>query len=151
MRKIKILFVTHHWKNNSHHSQFGGYHRMVDFISSKKIESTILTWGEKDEEYFDRNTKIIVKKIPRFMRFWFKRSILLKEASRISLDYDLVHALFDDVAPLDIDKPLISTIHTIKELDKDSLFLKLRWIYQKKVINKSKKIIVLSSNMKKLL
>jgi glycosyltransferase involved in cell wall biosynthesis len=151
LRKIKILYVTHHWKNNSHHSKFGGYQRLVDYLPKKIIEPTVLTWGNENKIMYNENIRVIIKKIPKHFKFLFKRLFLIYHSSKISKNYDLVHALYDDVAPYKSSKPLITTFHTTKELDKDSFWLKLRFIYQYHTIKKSSAVIVLSNNMKNIL
>lgn len=149
MKKLKVLFITHHWKNNSHHSQYGGYQRLVDYMPDS-IESTVLTWGQKNEAYMDGKINVITRKIPSLLTFLSKRIILSKYASKISHEFDLIHSLYDDVAPINSKKPLITTFHTIKDLDKSSLWLKFRFIHQLIIMKKSKKVIVLSNNMKKI-
>ncbi|PIN89774.1 hypothetical protein COU57_05305 [Candidatus Pacearchaeota archaeon CG10_big_fil_rev_8_21_14_0_10_32_14] len=151
MKKLNVLFVTHHWKENSHHSIYSGYQRIVDFFPKDKIDATVLTWGDENKVYEKDGIKVIIKKVPKFARFYFKRNILSNEASKLSGNYDLVHALYDDVAPVKSKVKLISTFHTFKNLDKDSKYLKFRFFRQKKVLNKSDKIIVLSKNLKEIL
>lgn len=150
--KLKVLFVTHHWKNNSHHSKSGGYQRLVDFMPTDKIEPTVLTWGDRDKIYYQPNgIKVIIKKVPTFLRFIKKRKILANYSATLSKDFDIVHAIYDDVAPLKTKTPLISNFHTIKDLDKASWWLKFRFNNQLKIMKRSNKIIVLSNNMREIL
>lgn len=151
MDKLKVLFITHHWETNSHQSKFGGYQQLVNFIPPEKIERTVLTWGNEDKEELRNGIKILYKKIPRYFKFFFKRYCLIKHAAVISRDYDIIHALYDDVAPFRASSPLIVTLHTTKNLHRKSIWLKLKFLYQKKVIKKAARVIVLSNNMRKIL
>ena len=80
--KMKILFITHHWENNSHHSNYSGYQRLVYFISSEH-KVTVLTWGKRDYEYFIKDIRVLVKKTPKRDHLYQRRILLSWYAHRI--------------------------------------------------------------------
>lgn len=147
VNKIKVLFVTHHWKENSHHSNFGGYERLVEFMPKNKVEATVITWGSKNKIEYKKEIKIITLKIPNFAKGLFKRVILSKYASKISSNFDIIHALYDDVSPFNSKCPIVLTVHTIKELDDRSIWLKIKSRYTIKQLKEADKVIILSRNM----
>src|ERR1035437_1983161 len=147
---MKILFITHHWENNSHHSKYSGYQRLVYFISTHH-DVTVLTWGTKNFEYWVNNIKVIVKKTPKRDQFYQRRLLLSWYARRIENNYDIIHALYCELGLLiKNNKKLITTIHVhpgivrYKKIIPD-IWLKIRWILiDKRVIKKAKYNIAVS-------
>ena len=93
---MKILYVTNHWKNNSHHSNYSGYQRLVEFMT-KYNDVTILTWGDEDKNYIDNNKKVRIRNVGN-KNVIQRRFILSKEAKKIAKNYDVIHCLHADCA-----------------------------------------------------
>ena len=150
---MNILFITHHWENNSHHSNYSGYQRLVYFIS-KEHEVSVLTWGKKDYEYCINNIKVLVRKTPKKDQFYQRRLLLSWYAHKIENNYDIIHALYCELGLLiKNNKKLITTVHVhpcivrSKKFIPD-LWLKIRWmLIDRRVISKASYNIAVSTNL----
>lgn len=143
MKPIKVLFVTHHWQENTHHSSRGGYQELVRHFD-RNVIPTVLTCGSENSEIISQGLHVITVKIPYGERF-FKRFILKRLAAKISEKYDLIHALYDDVAPSSVAVPIVVTVHTSLALNPGSLWLKLMHYPQARVIQRAAAVITLSN------
>lgn len=148
---MKILFITHYWHDNSHHSTSSGYERLAHYISSRH-EVDILTPGKKDATMrLPNGASLITRRVPNTNFFFEKRLFLSFHSLRLKKSYDIVHALYSDVGlfpPLKY--PTIITEHTLKELE-NTWWLKYKFLLQKLVYLRVKLVITVSKNLKSLL
>ncbi len=150
---MKILFLTHHWKENTHHAEHSGYQQIV-ISAAKENECTVVTCGNLNKVQMEHGIKVYyIKPFIKKEYFFTKRFAISKFASSIEKDYDVVHALYSDCGFYQKHNNLISTYHISSSLSKemsltDKLFLKLKYfVIERKVFKKSKKIILMSNNL----
>jgi glycosyltransferase involved in cell wall biosynthesis len=155
MVKLKILFLTHHWNENTHHARNSGYQQIV-INASKEYECTVVTCGIRDEARMENNIMVhYVKPIISRDYFFTRRLAISKFAHKIEGDFDVVHALYSDCGFYQTHPNLISTFHISPFLSShisliSSLFLRLKYfIIERRVFNRSKTIILMSNNLKK--
>jgi glycosyltransferase involved in cell wall biosynthesis len=150
---MKILFLTHHWHNNSHHAKHSGYQQIVN-EASKYHECSVVTWGHKNEVYYENGVSVYcVKPFIKRDIFFSKRLAISKFAFSIEYKFDVVHALYTDCAYYQKHKNLISTLHVSpylevnkKSLSTAFLFLKHNLI-EKHVFKNSRKLIIVAKNL----
>lgn len=148
---MKILYVTHHWTTNSHHSQYSGYQRIVPFMA-RKHDVTVLTWGEENKAFQEKNYKVLIQKTPNDP---FRRRLSLsKYAKEIAGRYDVIHALYTDCGyHLPASKNFIATLHVSPSVAKykgfvEKVFLNLKARFlEQKVFKNAHKIICISKNL----
>lgn len=150
---MKILFLTHHWANNSHHASFSGYQQLVN-EAKKNHECSVVTWGNSTKICDEDGVRVYyVKPIIKKDIFFSKRLAVSKFARSIENEFDVVHALYTDCAFYQKHSNLISTLHvspqlTINKKSLGYLFLALkRRVIEKRVFNRSKHIITVSNNL----
>ena len=151
--KQKILFLTHHWKQNSHHSKFSGYQALVHF-AQKKYDCSVVTWGQEFKVCNENGVTVHYVK-PLFRRdfFFSKRLSISNYAKKIQNEYDIVHALYTDCGFFQSHKNFYSTLHVtpfvvrnVKPIYLAFLFLKYL-VIEKSVIRQSKKVFVVARNL----
>ena len=150
---MKILFITHHWENNTYHSKYSGYQRLVySFLEQHEI--TVLTWGEKNYEYSNSGINVIVRKTPKRDVLYQRRLVLSWYAHKIEKNYDIIHALYCELGFfIKNNKRLITTVHVHPHVTKykkliPDLWLMLRWnLIDKRIIKKAKFNIAVSNNL----
>lgn len=149
---MNILFITHHWYNNSHHSKYSGFQRLVNF-TAKKHNVTVVTWGEKNENFIDENgiNVIIIK--PFIKNSFIIRFIISLHARKIQESYDVVHALYSDCTYFLKKNSFIVTIHILPSIAKHKnikslVFLYLKYfLFQKRCFKYAKKVVCVSNNL----
>ena len=150
---MDILFITHHWDNNSHHSKYSGYQRLVNFVSAENNVS-VLTWGRENTEYNLNNIKVLIRKTPKRDIFYQKRLALSWYARKMENEYDIIHSLYCELGIFIKDKEkLITSVHVHPQIVHYKKFiadiwLKVRWyLIDKRVIKKAKANIAVSNNL----
>lgn len=154
MHKRKILFLTHHWKQNSHHSQYSGYQALVCY-ASKIYDCSVVTWGDENKISNEHDINVHYVK-PFFKRdfFFSKRLAISKYAKKIENQFDIVHALYSDCGFYQSHPNFYSTFHVSPFVVKKVkliylLFLLFKFfLIEKRVIRNSKKVFVVSNNLK---
>ncbi len=150
---MRILFLTHHWKNNSHHSKYSGFQRLVFFIS-KKHDVTVLTWGSENRCYIDEEgiATILVKTSKQDL-FFLRRLKIAKCGSTIQGQYDVVHALYTDCGYYLPKHKSISSYHisnkiTVNRGIKEEIHLYLKYLcIEKTSLNRSTIVSCVSTNL----
>jgi len=154
---MKILYLTHHWGNNSHHSEYSGFQRLAVF-AAKNHEVTVVTWGHIETEYIDKNgIKVIEIKARDRDYLFLKRFKISLRGQRISNNYQVIHALYSDCTFFLQKDQFILTLHVLPGVVKYSnlyqkLFIQLKYILiQKRALKRAKAITCVSLNIFKLL
>lgn len=148
---MKILLITHHWSNTTHHSTRSGYERLAYYLALNN-EVSVLTGGtENIEVKLNKNLTLITRKVPN-TNFLFERRLVLSYYSLILPgNFDIVHALYSDVGLFPPFKfPTIITEHTLKELEK-TWWMLYKSILQRIIYAHVKLIITVSDNLKLIL
>jgi len=153
---MKILYLTHHWYNNSHHSQYSGFQRLAVY-AAKYHEVTVITWGDENKIFYDNdNIKTIIIK-PFFKNSFLIRYIISLKGRSISNEYDVIHSLYSDCAYFLKKNTYIVTFHILPKIIqnntlKGKIFIWMKYfLIQKKVIKNAKFITCVSSNLLNLL
>ncbi|HTR32130.1 MAG TPA: glycosyltransferase family 4 protein [Puia sp.] len=92
---MKILFLSHHWSNNSHHSRHSGFQRIVQFASVDN-DVTLVTWAEQEQEYMDGSIRVITVKSGRRDFLFRKRIAISRKGAALAPAFDAIHALYED-------------------------------------------------------
>jgi glycosyltransferase involved in cell wall biosynthesis len=150
---MRILFLSHHWANNSHHSKHSGFQRLVA-EASKSNEVTLITWDDLDSTYKDDHgiTVITVKGKKRDFLFT-KRLNISRKGQQIARDFDVVHALYSDCTYHLPNNEFIVTFHVLPDVTayhswKQKIFINLKfWLLQKRAMKRSKEIVCVSNNL----
>lgn len=150
---MKILFLSHHWTNNSHHSQYSGFQRLV-VHAARENEVTLITWGKEQARYTDEHgIDVITIKGAKKDPFFLKRMGISLMGRRISGDYDAIHALYDDCTFFLKRNSFTVTFHVLpgiavyKELkQKGFLFIKYN-LLQRRAMRRAKDIVCVSNNL----
>ena len=153
MHKKKILFLTHHWKNNSHHSTYSGYQALVEYAKDN-YDCSVVTWGHDNKVSSENGVTVHYVK-PLFRRdfFFSKRLAISHYAKKIQNQYHIVHALYTDCGFFQLHPNFYSTLHVTPYVAQKVnitylLFLFLKNIFiEKRVIRNSKKVFVVSKNL----
>ena len=150
---MKILFLTQHWKENTHHSQYSGYQQLV-ISAAKKNECAVVTCGSSNKVQVEQGIKVYyVKPFIKRDYFFSKRFAISKFAKSIENDFDVVHALYSDCGFYQTHKNFISTFHISPFLKRkmalqEFIFLFAKhFIIERKVFKNSKNIILVSKNL----
>lgn len=152
---MKILFVTHHWLSNTHHSKYSGY-QYIAKEASKNHDVEVITIGDCNNSIYVGNIKVHYVKSPKRDFFFLKRFIFSYKAKKLSkkLNYDIIHILYTDCGYFFTKKDkYINTLHlspSVKQSKSfvDKWYLLLRFqIIDKKVIKNSKLTITVSTNL----
>jgi glycosyltransferase involved in cell wall biosynthesis len=92
---MKLLFLSHHWSNNSHHSLHSGFQRLVHFAAIEH-EVTLVTWADRDQDYTDGPIRVVTVRGGR-RDFLFQRRIAIsRKAASLAASFDAVHSLYED-------------------------------------------------------
>ncbi len=150
---MKILYLTHHWYNNSHHSKYSGFQRLAIF-AAKRHEVTVITWGKTNKEYLDDNNVYTIELKPFINNPFFLRFMISFKGRQIGNKFDVIHSLYSDCAFFLKKNTFIMTIHVLPNIVKynslkGKLFIWLKYLLlQKKAIKNSKYISCVSTNLK---
>lgn len=92
---MKILFLSHHWTNNSHHSLHSGFQRLVQFAADRH-EVALVTWGDQDGEFTEGRIRVITVRGGRNDYLFRKRIAISRKGAAMAAGFDAVHSLYDD-------------------------------------------------------
>src|SRR5689334_17524870 len=115
---MRILFLTHHWNNNSHHSRHSGYQELVKYVALKHHCTVVTTGAEKQTTEEDG---ITVHYVPSPMKrdiFFARRLSISRFAKTIEHDFDLLHALYSDCGFFQQHPNLFSSAHIHRKVTK---------------------------------
>ena len=150
---MRILFLSHHWTNNSHHSQYSGFQRLV-VHAAKDNEVTLVTWGTEKTSYTDEHgiNVVTIKGSKRDFLF-LKRIAISLEGRRLADGFDAVHALYEDCTFFLKKNSYTVTFHVLpgiavyREL-KQKIFLFLKYnVLQRRAIRNARNIVCVSTNL----
>lgn len=152
MNKPKLLLATTHWDNNSHHSYYSGYQRIV-FYLEKEFECTVVTWGKENIEKTIGKLKLVVLKC-QGKTFLKKRKVISQYCSTYGLDFHLVFFLYSDIGIiLNSEVNYVATVHNLSSIGKYNSVKEriILWykshIIEPRVYRYAKKIICISRNI----
>jgi glycosyltransferase involved in cell wall biosynthesis len=150
---MKILFLSHHWTNNSHHSQYSGFQRLV-FHAAKENEVTLITWGLENAAYTDVDgIHIITVKAGKKDYLFLKRVKISLQGRKISSNFDAVHALYSDCTFFLRKNSFTVTFHILPGIAKYSAFKQRAFLFlkynllQKRAMRRAKDIVCISTNL----
>jgi hypothetical protein len=61
---MKLLFLSHHWTGNSHHSLHSGFQRLV-YYAAAEHDVTLVTWAGREQDYREGPIRVITVKSSR--------------------------------------------------------------------------------------
>ncbi|HEY4155829.1 MAG TPA: glycosyltransferase family 4 protein [Puia sp.] len=150
---MKILFLSHHWTNNSHHSKHSGFQRLV-VHAAKENEVTLITWGREKAEYTDEyGIHIITIKGSKRDFLFLKRMGISLKGRKVSENFDAVHALYSDCTFFLKKNSFAVTFHVLPGIAaypefREKLFLFLKYnLLQKRAMRRAREIICVSKNL----
>jgi len=150
---MKILYLSHHWTNNSHHSQYSGFQRLV-VHAAREHQVTLVTWGKERSRYTDEfGVDVITIKGTKKDPFFLRRMSISLEGRRIAKDYDAIHALYDDCTFFLKKNSFTVTFHVLPGIavypelkQRGFLFVKYH-LLQKRAMRRAKDIVCVSTNL----
>lgn len=155
---MKLLFLSHHWTNNSHHSQHSGFQRLVRFAAEEN-EVTLVTWAPEEQDYREGPIRVVTVKSGR-RDFLFKKRIAIsrKGAALAALaapdaGFDAIHSLYEDCTFALPRNRFTTTFHVLPGVvhypePKQRLFLFLKYnILQRRALRNAASIACVSTNL----
>lgn len=149
---MKLLFLSHHWSNNSHHSLHSGFQRLVHYAAADH-EVTLVTWADGEQDYMDGPIRIITVKSGR-RDFLFKRRIAIsRKAASLAPSFDAVHSLYEDCTFALPPNRFTTTFHVLPGVVrypewKQRVFIFLKYnILQRRALRNSTNIACVSTNL----
>ena len=150
---MKILYLSHHWTNNSHHSKYSGFQRLVA-EAAKSNEVTLVTWGAEDSKYQDELGITVITVKAAGKDFLFKKRLdISKMGSQIAANFDVVHSLYSDCTFHLQPNSYVVTFHVLPGVVdytawRQRVFINLKyWILQKRAMRRSRQIACVSNNL----
>jgi glycosyltransferase involved in cell wall biosynthesis len=149
---MKLLFLSHHWTSNSHHSLHSGFQRLV-YYAACEHEVTLVTWASREQDYREGPIRIITVRSGR-RDFLFKRRIAIsRKGATLAPAFDTVHSLYEDCTfalPLN---SFTTTFHVLPNVvhyqkTKHRLFLFLKYhLLQRRALRNAASIACVSTNL----
>ena len=149
---MRILFLSHHWTNNSHHSDHSGFQRIVAF-AAEQHEVTLVTWGKEASDYREGRIRVITVTGPRKDFLLLKRIAISRKGRQIAREFDAVHSLYSDCTFSLGPDSFTVTFHVLPAVIryrsvKQRIFLFLKYnLLQKRAMRRAKHIAVVSRNL----
>lgn len=149
---MKLLFLSHHWSNNSHHSLHSGFQRLVHFAAADN-EVTLVTWAPRDQDYMDGPIRVVTVKTGRRDFLFQKRIAISRKGAQLAPAFDAVHALYEDCTFALAPKTYTVTFHVLPGVVrynqlKQRLFIFLKYrILQRKALRNATNIACVSTNL----
>ncbi|MBN9383793.1 MAG: glycosyltransferase family 4 protein [Chitinophagaceae bacterium] len=150
---MKILFLSHHWTNNSHHSQYSGFQRMV-VHAARQHEVTLVTWGSEAGSYTDEHgVRVVTIKAAKRDFLFLKRIGISWKGRQLSKDFDAVHALYEDCTFFLKKNSFTVTFHVLPGITvyhelKQKVFMFLKYnVLQKRAMRRARHIVCVSTNL----
>jgi glycosyltransferase involved in cell wall biosynthesis len=149
---MKLLFLSHHWSNNSHHSLHSGFQRLVHFAAADH-EVTLVTWATREQDYMDGRIRVI--SIPGGRRdFLFQKRIAIsRKAAALAPSFDAIHSLYEDCTFALPPNRFTTTFHVLPGVVhypewKQRIFIFLKYnILQRRALRNSTNIACVSTNL----
>ena len=144
---MRILYLSHHWTNNSHHSDHSGFQRIVAF-AAELHEVTLVTWGKEASDYREGRIRVITVTGPRKDFLFSKRIAISRKGRQIAGEFDAVHSLYSDCTFSLAPDSFTVTFHVLPAVIryrsvKQRIFLFLKYnLLQKRAMRRAKHIAV---------
>ncbi len=149
---MKLLFLSHHWTNNSHHSLHSGFQRLVHFAAAEN-EVTVVTWASRELDYREGPIRVITVRSARH-DFLFKRRIAIsRKGAALAPAFDAVHSLYEDCTFALPSNSFTTTFHVLPVVahykePKHRLFLFLKYhLLQRRALRNAASIACVSTNL----
>jgi len=149
---MKLLFLSHHWTNNSHHSLHSGFQRLVHYAAAKH-EVTLVTWASREQDYREGPIRVITVRSGR-RDFLFKRRIAIsRKGAALAPAFDVVHSLYEDCTFALPPNSFTTTFHVLPVVvhykePKHRLFLFLKYhLLQRRTLRNAASIVCVSTNL----
>jgi len=149
---MKLLFLSHHWTNNSHHSLHSGFQRLVHFAAVEH-EVTVVTWASRELDYSEGPIRVITVRSGRH-DFLFKRRIAIsRKGAALAPGFDAVHSLYEDCTFALPSNSFTTTFHVLPVVahykePKHRLFLFLKYhLLQRRALRNAASIGCVSTNL----
>lgn len=149
---MKILFLSHQWTHNSHHSTYSGMKRIISYAADHH-DVTLVTWGPEEKEYLEGKVTVITVKGGGKDYFFSKRMAISRKGAEIASGFDAIHSIVSDCTFHLPRNRFIMTLHLVpnvvkyKEL-RQKIFLFLKYhVIQKRAFRRAKKIACVSTNL----
>jgi glycosyltransferase involved in cell wall biosynthesis len=149
---MKLLFLSHHWSNNSHHSLHSGFQRLVHFAAADH-EVTLVTWADRELDYMDGPIRVITVRSGRRDFLFSRRIAISRKGASLAPSFDAVHSLYEDCTFALPPNRFTTTFHVLPgvvhyhEL-RHRLFLFLKYhILQRKAFRNAASIACVSTNL----
>jgi len=149
---MKILFLTHHWTNNSHHSLHSGFQRLVQFAAETN-EVAVVTWDREEREFAEGRIRVIAVRGGRRDFFFSKRIAISRKGAALAAQYEAVHALYEDCSFALPSGGYTVTFHVMPGVvryhrlkQKVFMFLKYR-VLQRRALRNAASIACVSTNL----
>ena len=155
MKRLRILYLTHHWKSNSHHAKHSGFQRLANFLA---VEHTVavVTGGNQDSDYVDEHGIRIIEVKTSKRDFLFLNRLKISKAGRdVAHQFDIIHALYSDCTFFLPENKFIVTFHVLPGVTAyknyfDRTFIILKYLLiQKKAMRNARYITCVSTNLLK--
>jgi glycosyltransferase involved in cell wall biosynthesis len=149
---MKLLFLSHHWSNNSHHSLHSGFQRLVHFAAADH-EVTLVTWATREQDYMDGRIRVITIKSGRRDFLFSKRIAISRKGASLAPSFDAIHSLYEDCTFALPSNSFTTTFHVLPRVvhyrePKQRLFLFLKYhILQRRALRNAASIACVSTNL----
>ena len=149
---MKLLFLSHHWTNNSHHSLHSGFQRLVQFAAENN-EVTLVTWAGEDSDYTEGRLRIVTVKAGRRDFLFKKRIAISRKGATLAPGFDAVHALYEDCSFALPPNGYTVTFHVLPGVVrydrlKQRIFIFLKYhILQRRALRNAASIACVSTNL----
>jgi glycosyltransferase involved in cell wall biosynthesis len=149
---MKLLFLSHHWTNNSHHSLHSGFQRLVHYAAVRH-EVTLVTWANREQDYREGPIRVITVRSSR-RDFLFKRRIAIsRKGAALAPAFDAVHSLYEDCTFALQPNSFTTTFHVLPDVvhykePRNRLFLFLKYhLLQRRALRNAAAIACVSTNL----
>ncbi len=149
---MKILFLSHHWTHNSHHSVHSGMQKIVVYAALSN-DTTLVTWGPQEAEYQEGNVRVITVLSSGKDYLFSKRRAISRKGAEIAPAFDAVHSLYSDCTYHLPYNGFTMSLHVLPGIVKykefrQNLFLFLKYhILQRRAFRRAKHIACVSNNL----
>jgi glycosyltransferase involved in cell wall biosynthesis len=149
---MKLLFLSHHWSNNSHHSLHSGFQRLVHFAAADH-DVTVVTWSDREQDYMDGPIRVITVKSGRRDFLFSRRIAISRKGASLAPAFDAIHALYEDCTFALPQNRFTTTFHVLPGVvhyhePRHRLFLFLKYhILQRRALRHAASIACVSTNL----
>ena len=149
---MKILFLSHQWTRNSHHSLYSGFKRFIHFAALEH-DATLVTFGPEDAEQREDNVRVITVKGTGKDYFFSKRMAISRKGSEIAGQFDAIHSIVSDCTYHLPEHQFTMTLHVLpsvvkyKEFKQNAFLLLKYHVIQKRAFRRAKEIVCVSRNL----